>query len=111
MVFDNDAFYDEYYNDPYHTPHKFGLTVVAEAELSEPFYSFDIAMVWYHEESKSFYVAQDSGCSCPSPFENFETLSNLTGPYDKTGVIGWLKNFSAEDPDQIVRAIEKVMEF
>lgn len=116
-----DDWYDEYYKDPYHVPHKFGLEVVAEVELSEPCYSFDIAMVWWHLETDAFYVAQDSGCSCPSPFEVYTELGDLTGPLTKHEAAEWLKDFIhtegaegwnyADDPAKVVAGIEKVMNF
>lgn len=59
-------------------PEKHGLTVVAEADLSEPNYSFDRIAVW--ADAEGFYLATDSGCSCPSPFENYEGKADLTGP-------------------------------
>jgi hypothetical protein len=117
----NDGFYQEYYTDPYNTPNKFGLIPVAEVELSEPDYSFDIAMVWYHFERDAFYVAQDSGCSCPSPFQDYNNLDKLTGPLTRHEAADWLKGFIrdeddegwnyhyAEDPTKVVAGIEKVM--
>lgn len=119
----NDGFYQEYYTDPYNTPNKFGLIPVAEVELSEPDYSFDIAMVWYHFERDTFYVAHDSGCSCPSPFERYTELDELTGPLTRHEVADWLKSFIreegaegwlvfyADDPGKVVDAIEKVLNY
>lgn len=63
--------YDVYYN-----PYDFGLYPLAELELAEPDYSFDILMVWRHEDG-TLYWAQDSGCSCPSPFEDYTSLDKL----------------------------------
>lgn len=115
-------FYDDYYHDAYHNPQKLGLEVVAEVELSEPDYSFDIAMVWWHTQTNKFYVAQDSGCSCPSPFEDFTSLEKLNGPLTRHEAADWLKGWMppegvkeywryAEDPDKVVAGIEKVMNF
>jgi len=111
-------YYDRYI-DAYNSPAKLGLTVVAEVELSEPYYSFDIAMVWYHLERDAFYVAQDSGCSCPSPFEDYTSLDQLTGPMNRHEVAAWLQTWIrsenselyhfADNPDNVVAAIEKVM--
>ncbi|XVU22564.1 DUF7574 domain-containing protein [Actinoplanes sp. CA-054009] len=101
-----------YYDpDPYYQPEKFGLVKAAEAELSEPCYSFDTAVVWYHAESRSFYAGQDSGCSCPSPFEYVHKLEELSGPYDKIGALRFLSQYTSEDPQELAKAAEAVMTF
>lgn len=64
-----------YLPDPYNQPEEFGLTPVASLEEDEP-YQFDILQVWKHEDG-TFYYASDSGCSCPSPFEDFTKLEHL----------------------------------
>lgn len=62
--------------DPYHQPEKFGLTPVVEIDYSDGSYCFDIRMIWLHE-SGVLYTARDSGCSCPSPFEEYGKLEDL----------------------------------
>lgn len=52
-------------------PEYFGLEHVTEFELREPDYSFDTFSLWYHPDECKYYWAEDSGCSCPSPFEDF----------------------------------------
>ena len=59
-------------------PTAWGLVKVAEHELSEPFYSFDTLACWRGAEG--LYIATDSGCSCPIPFENYGSIDELTGP-------------------------------
>lgn len=65
------------YYDPdlYHQPEKFGLRPVFEYELREPCYSFDTFVMWKHEDGP-LYWAHDSGCSCPSPFEDYTSLDD-----------------------------------
>ena len=67
------------YNDAdvYFQPEKFGLKIIGHIEDPEAYYSFDDLVVWQHEDGRLFY-AQDSGCSCPSPFEDFTSLESLT---------------------------------
>lgn len=55
-----------------------GLTQVAEIDLSEPDYSFDLLGIW-KDANGGYYLGTDSGCSCPSPWEN-HTRDDLTGP-------------------------------
>lgn len=67
-----------YYDaDVYYQPEKFGLTLLDEIDDPQACYSFDILAVWQHEDGRLFW-ASDSGCSCPSPFEDFTSLDDLT---------------------------------
>ena len=68
-----------WYNpDPYYQPEKFDLEKVGEIDMYEPNYDFDIIAVWRHIETNEVYWARDSGCSCPSPFEDYHSLDDLT---------------------------------
>ena len=60
----------------YYNPEEFGLTQVAEIDYSDRYYVFDRRVVWQHE-SGAFYTARDSGCSCPSPFEDYHGVKEL----------------------------------
>ena len=69
------------YGDVYNSPEKFGLTEVGQIDWAEQDYSFDMTVVWKDENGK-LYWADDSGCSCPSPFEDFHSLDQLeTGSF------------------------------
>lgn len=61
----------------YYSPEKFGLEQIGEVVWREPDYSFDFLVLWRRAETERFYFDEDSGCSCPSPFEN-ATLESLT---------------------------------
>jgi len=41
-------------------------------------YSFDYRAIWVHEDSGIIYAAYSSGCSCPTPFEEFRSLDDLS---------------------------------
>lgn len=62
--------------DVYYQPEKFGLKPVAEVDYSDGCYQFDIRIVWRHEDG-TLYTMRDSGCSCPSPFEEYTSLESL----------------------------------
>ncbi|GIG27142.1 DUF7574 domain-containing protein [Cellulomonas denverensis] len=66
----------------YYDPEKFGLTTVGELDYSSGAYEFDLTVVWV-DEARHLYYADDSGCSCPSPFEgtgrNDLTRTTITG--------------------------------
>ena len=43
---------------------------IASLDLDEPDYSFDLLTVWKNKKTGKFVYATDSGCSCPTPFED-----------------------------------------
>ena len=65
-----------YGNNIYYNPEKFGLEIVAEIEYSSGSYEFDTRVVWKKKDVHSFWTARDSGCSCPTPFED-EDLESI----------------------------------
>lgn len=79
--------FDDKYTSVYSNPEKFGLKVLIEKEDPEAFYSFEMVIVWEDANGK-LYWASDSGCSCPSPFENYTTLESLN-----TGTVSDLIDF------------------
>jgi hypothetical protein len=61
-------------DNPYYAPEKFNLTILGEVDFGGG-YDFDLFVVW-HDILGNLYVGGDSGCSCPSPFEDF-TIEDL----------------------------------
>ena len=82
----------------YYNPSDFGLEIVTEFELSEPCYSFDTVVVWANEKGE-YFIDQDSGCSCPSPFED-STLETLTGPLDFFGAVKEMTALASDSYDK-----------
>lgn len=64
-------------DDVYSSPEKYGLEQVAQIDYSSGCYEFDYRVVWRHKETGMLYTAKDAGCSCPSPFESFNSLDDL----------------------------------
>lgn len=62
--------------NPYHSPEVCGLKVLGELS-KEPDYDFDFVIVFKDIESGLLYWGADSGCSCPTPFEDTRKLSDL----------------------------------
>jgi hypothetical protein len=63
--------------DLYYQPEAFGITTIGEVSWHEESYEFDFTVVWQSKEDpKLFYWARDSGCSCPSPFEDYTSLDH-----------------------------------
>jgi hypothetical protein len=54
----------------YYDPEKFGLVTIGEIDWSDGCYQFDLTVVWKRESDGRFVYADDSGCSCPAPFES-----------------------------------------
>lgn len=66
--------------DIYSNPESFGIEKVGEFDLSEPDYSFDIMAIWRRKQEDGTYEygwLDDSGCSCPSPFETFYSVDDI----------------------------------
>lgn len=53
----------------YYSPEKFGLEEVGEVERGGG-YDFDTFVVWRDISTGSLWYASDSGCSCPTPFDD-----------------------------------------
>jgi hypothetical protein len=66
-----------YDGNPYYNPEACGLVQMDTIE-DEPDYDFNMVVVWQDTASKKYYFGADSGCSCPSPFEDVRRLSDLT---------------------------------
>lgn len=62
----------------YYNPDDSGLTLVGELEDDNASWSFDTLIVLREDISGNLYAAHDSGCSCPCPFEDVRSFSDLT---------------------------------
>lgn len=69
----------------YYNPEAFGLELVGAFEWTEPSWSFDTLAVWKERRGR-YWIGEDSGCSCPSPFEDITDINQLDGPYTKDGL-------------------------
>lgn len=65
-----------YESNVYYSPEKWGLSVVAEIDYSSGSYEFDYRVVWKDDTGK-LWTARDSGCSCPTPFDECHSLDDL----------------------------------
>lgn len=52
----------------YYSPEKFGLKIIAAVNTADS-YEFNIFLVLVDKKGKVYY-STDSGCSCPTPFED-----------------------------------------
>ena len=58
--------------NPYYDPESRGLTIVTEGVDPSADYSFDMFVVW--TDGKRLFYDTDSGCSCPTPFDESEPI-------------------------------------
>jgi hypothetical protein len=82
--------------DVYYQPEALGVEKVGEFELEEASYSFDTVLVVRDKESGSFYVVHDTGCSCPSPFEDYSTKESLGKPLTAHEAVAEVQRRAAE---------------
>lgn len=52
-------------------PESSGLEIVASIDEDGLCYEFNTLIVWRHIQTGRLFWAQDSGCSCPIPFEDY----------------------------------------
>lgn len=64
--------------NPHYSPKKCGLEQLATFDEDGLSYEYNTMVFWRDIESGEVYCAYDSGCSCPTPFEHFHSLSDLT---------------------------------
>lgn len=56
--------------NPYYNPDKLGLELLS---FDEPDMSYEYnTLCFWKTENGLIFTASDSGCSCPTPFENYE---------------------------------------
>jgi len=56
-------------DNPYYSPEKCGLQIFEYIDTAGS-YEFDIFCIWEKLDTGDLYYDSDSGCSCPSPFDN-----------------------------------------
>lgn len=71
------------YNYPFGNPDNRTLVQVAEWDFYDEPYEFDMIAVWHEPATGQVWAAIDSGCSCPTPFEDH------VFPTDFTEVRSW----------------------
>ena len=63
--------------NPYYNPETMGLETIAMLEYSSGNYEFDTLVVWREIATGKLYSMRDSGCSCPVPFEEYDSIDKL----------------------------------
>lgn len=63
--------------NPYYYPEKCGLEIFESINTSGS-YEFDMLVIWKKLDDNTLWYDQDSGCSCPSPFDHGHDLKPIT---------------------------------
>lgn len=76
------------YLDPYYAPEKLGLEMLA-VEQPDLSYEFNILAFWSNGIGQ-VWSCSDSGCSCPSPFEDYRgyTQQEVVQKFERIGSVG-----------------------
>lgn len=98
-----------YFEDVYSSPENYGLAIVGEIEWSDESYQFDMTVLWVHGETKILYVGSDSGCSCPSPFEDVHSLEDLTKISKPMDLYNFLAEAGEDHPNKVGDVGELIM--
>lgn len=97
----------------YYSPEDFGLKIVSVLEMHEPDYDFDMTVAWQDIHTGDVYWAHDSGCSCPSPFENILEIGDLTPVRNTKEVSDFINNYwhqpSYSEKNRFLNDIRKAM--
>lgn len=98
----------------YSEPVAFGAELVAELDLSEPNWSFDLVCVWRRVSDGALFGAADAGCSCPVPFEDFGRLEDMTPIRGVDDVKALIRSAHGDRPTwgdkaAFVRAVKKAL--
>lgn len=86
----------------YSQPDKFGLTILHVLDDPESCYSFQLLVVWIADNTGQLFYAEDSGCSCPEPFEDagLDDLIEIT-PSTYDAFAAELDTHPAEGTDKV----------
>lgn len=76
-LFDPTGEADRYDLNPYYNPGRCGLEILAVLDVPNMSYEFDTCVVWIDTATSKLFAARDSGCSCPTPFEEYRSTGDL----------------------------------
>lgn len=80
----------------YDEPERYGFETIGEIDWGVNSYNFDLTVAWIETETGRIFVASDSGCSCPRPFEDIEGIEDLTEITKPMELIKYLADVQSE---------------
>lgn len=66
----------DYDSNIYYHPEKWGMSIFDQIDTAGS-YEFDMFIILEKDDDKTLWYATDSGCSCPTPFENINSINDL----------------------------------
>lgn len=80
----------------YSEPENCGLKIVAavEADMS---YEFDIMVCFQCVKTGSLWLAHDSGCSCPIPFEDVKSFASFSPLREERAIERFVDQYTKSD--------------
>lgn len=79
-----------YDSNLYYNPEDHGLEIVSSVDVGDS-YEFDMTVIFRDVETGALMIGSDSGCSCPTPFED-QTRDNLTPIKGKVDAIDYVRD-------------------
>ena len=92
----------------WYDPEAFGLSVVGSADEPGLSYEFNTFAVWRRNEDGALFCASSIGCSCPTPFEEYESVDNLTACQNVEAVRREAEEWAADDAGRLIE-VNKLM--
>lgn len=83
--------------NPYYEPEDLGFEMLTIDNDTTTSYEFDYTCFW-KAPGGEVYSAHDSGCSCPTPFENYEgsTISSVVSTLERIGSLAQAESIYRE---------------
>lgn len=99
------------FNDnPYYSPEKCGLEIFDEIDTAGS-YEFDLFVIWKKLDDNTLWWDTDSGCSCPSPFDDHGHDLNLITEDTFYNFEEALKNHSGISTEDYTKMRNEVRQF
>ena len=91
----------------YYDPEKSGLEIFKFIDTAGS-YEFDMFVIWKKKDDGRLFYATDSGCSCPTPFENCYEIDEITNEtlYNFEQALQNHYNISTSDVMNITKSVK-----
>jgi hypothetical protein len=95
--------------NPYYDPEKCGFKLALIFDDNTLSYEYDTTIFLEEIETGKIYAAHNAGCSCPTPFEDYHKLSDLTAcPNVKAAIEFFNENNPGQDITESHRKIREL---